>query len=139
MRGLASGGIEALTERYSVENLWKIAQGTGAKTAIQNLLRQAGVEASEESASYALNYLADKAARDPEARFSLAELAESAAGGALSGGFYGGVGLAAGRFGQRTAQATQQAQGTQQAQATQQVPGAQQAQAAQQVLSLIHI
>lgn len=99
-RGLAAGGIEALTEKYSVENFWKIAEGTGAKTAIKNLWRQAGVEASEESASYALNYLADKAARDPEATFSLSELAESAAGGALSGGFYGGVGLAVNRLGQ---------------------------------------
>jgi len=99
VRGLASGGIEALTEKYSIEGLWDIAKGTGAKTAVKNLLRQAGVEASEESASYALNYLTDKLARDPEAEFSLAELAESAAGGALSGGVYGGVGLAVNRLG----------------------------------------
>ena len=99
VRGLASGGIEALTEKYSIEGLLDIAKGTGAKTAVRNLLRQAGVEASEESASYALNYLTDKLARDPEAVFSLAELAESAAGGALSGGVYGGVGLALNRLG----------------------------------------
>ena len=105
VRGAVSGGIEALTEKYSVENFWKIAEGTGAKTAIKNLWRQAGVEASEESASYALNYLADKAARDPEATFSLSELAESAAGGALSGGFYGGVGLAVNRLGQSRTEA----------------------------------
>ncbi len=94
VRGLAAGGIEALTERFSIEGFWKAAQGVGAKTAIRNILRQAGVEASEESASYLLNYMADKAARDPEASFSVAELAEQAAGGALSGVFYGGVGTA---------------------------------------------
>lgn len=92
VRGGVSGGIEALTEKYSVESFWKIVQGAGAKTAAKNILRQMGVEASEESASYLLNYIADKAARDPNAEFSLAELANSAAVGALSGGFYGGVG-----------------------------------------------
>ena len=93
-RGTVSGGIEAATERYSVEGFWKIAQGTGAKTAAKNILRQMGVEASEESASYVLNYLADKAADDPNATFSLAELADSAAGGAFAGGIFGTAGTA---------------------------------------------
>ncbi len=45
-------------------------------------------------ASYVLNGIAEKAARDPNAGFSLAEWANSTAGGALSGVFYGGVGTA---------------------------------------------
>ena len=99
-RGAVSGGIELATERFSIDNFLQIAKGTGARAAVKNLLRQMGVEASEESASYALNYIADKAARDPHAEFSLAELADSAAGGAFSGGIYGGVGLAVNRLGQ---------------------------------------
>ena len=39
VRGLASGGIETLTEKYSIEGLWDIAKGTGAKTAVRNLLQ----------------------------------------------------------------------------------------------------
>ncbi len=91
-RGAVSGGIELATEKFSIDNFLEIAKGVGAKNAVKNILRQAGVEASEESASYILNYIADKAARDPNAEFSLAELANSAAGGALSGGIFGGVG-----------------------------------------------
>ena len=92
VRGAVSGGIELATEKFSIDNFLEIAKGVGAKNAVKNILRQAGVEASEESTSYLLNYIADKAARDPNAEFSLAELANSAAVGALSGGFYGGVG-----------------------------------------------
>ncbi|RKJ79169.1 hypothetical protein D7X33_08480 [Butyricicoccus sp. 1XD8-22] len=91
-RGAVSGGIELATEKFSVENFLQIAKGMGAKTAAKNILRQMGVEASEESASYVLNYIADKAARDPDAGFSFAELANAAAGGAFSGGVFGGVG-----------------------------------------------
>lgn len=91
-RGAVSGGIELATEKFSVENFLQIAKGMGAKTAAKNILRQMGVEASEESASYVLNYIADKAARDPNAGFSFAELANAAAGGAFSGGVFGGVG-----------------------------------------------
>ena len=43
--------------------------------------------------SYLANYLADVAAQDPEAEFSLQELARSAAGGALSGGVFGGAAM----------------------------------------------
>lgn len=47
---------------------------------------KAGVEAGEESLSYVMDYIADKAARDSNASFPLAELANSAAGGDLPGG-----------------------------------------------------
>lgn len=91
-RGLVSGGIEAATEKIPLDNLLDLVK-TGGRSAVRSLLRQVGTEATEESISYALNYFADKAAKDPEARFSLLELAEAAAGGGISGGVLGGGAL----------------------------------------------
>ena len=98
-RGLVSGGIEALTERFSIDSFLKTFHGTGAKTALKNVLRQMGVEASEEGASYILNYVADKAAKDKNATYSWAELAAQMGGGAISGGVFGGLGAVANRLG----------------------------------------
>ena len=97
VRGLAAGGIEAATEKIPLDNLIDLIK-TGGKSALKNLLKQAGVEAGEESLSYVMNYIADKAARDPEAEFSLSELASSAGGGAFSGLVFGGFGTAANRL-----------------------------------------
>ena len=96
-RGTISGLIEGTTERISLHHLFNLAgNGTGAKQALKNFLRQMGVEASEEGTSYALNYLADKAAKDPNATFSVQELLWNMA----VGGFTGGVmGAASGRVG----------------------------------------
>ena len=91
-RGLISGGIEGVTERIPVGNLLRIVRGSGGASFLANMARQAGIEATEESASYTLNYLADLAARDPNAQFSLQDLAESAAVGAISGAGFGGFG-----------------------------------------------
>ena len=52
---------------------------SGGVNAVKNILIQMGEEATEESASYFLNYVADLAANDPDAKFSLAELTQSAA------------------------------------------------------------
>ena len=92
-RGLVSGGIEAATEKIPLDTLLDVAR-TGGRGALRNILRQAGTEAGEESVSYLANFLADAAARDPEAAFSLSELAQAAAGGALSGGVFGAGGTA---------------------------------------------
>lgn len=89
-RGLVSGAIEGVTEKIPIGNLVRIARGTGGASWLRNMARQAGIEATEESASYALNYAADVAARDPEAEFSLQDLLEGAAVGALTGGALGG-------------------------------------------------
>lgn len=97
VRGLVAGGIEAATEKIPLDNLIDLIK-TGGKSALKNLLKQAGVEAGEESLSYVMNYIADKAARDPEAEFSLSELASSAGGGAFSGLVFGGFGTAANRL-----------------------------------------
>lgn len=90
-RGLISGGIEAATEKLPLDAMADILNkgGTGF---VKSILKQMGVEAGEESASYLLNFIADKAADDPQAEFSFAELARQAAGGAFSGLVFGAAG-----------------------------------------------
>lgn len=91
-RGLVSGGIEAFTEKIPMDHLFKMVKNGGGTSFLKAVGKQAGIEMGEESASYALNWLADKAAQDPNARFSLKELAENAAVGAISGGVFGAGG-----------------------------------------------
>ena len=95
-RGLISGGIEGLTERIPIGNLLKIVKGVGGASALANVAKQAGIEAGEESISYVLNHAADVAAQDPNAQFSLKDLLESAAVGAISGVGFGAAGSVAG-------------------------------------------
>lgn len=90
-RGLTSGAIEAATERLPLGQMSKILH-SGGVNAVKNILIQMGEEATEESASYFLNYIADLAANDPDAKFSLQELAQSAAGGAFGGLVFGTAG-----------------------------------------------
>lgn len=91
-RGLVSGGIEAFTEKIPMDSLLKLVKGGGGTNFIKAVAKQAGIEATEESASYTMNWLADKATRDPKAKFSLSDLAENAAIGAISGGVFGAGG-----------------------------------------------
>ncbi|WP_031475558.1 peptidoglycan DD-metalloendopeptidase family protein [Agathobaculum desmolans] len=98
-RGAAAGVIEAVSEKLPIDKLADLLK-TGGKGAVKNILRQMGVEAGEEGASYIINFAADYAAADPEARFSFAELAEAVLGGGVSGLFFGATGTAVGR--QRT-------------------------------------
>lgn len=95
-RGLTSGAIEAATERLPLGQMSKILH-SGGVNAVKNILIQMGEEATEESASYFLNYVADKAAQDPDAKFSLQELAQSAAGGAFGGLVFGAAGAVGSR------------------------------------------
>lgn len=97
-RGLTSGAIEAVTEKLPLEQMSKILH-SGGTNAVKNILRQMGSEATEESVSYFMNYVADLAVNDPDAKFSLQELAQSAAGGAFGGLVFG----AAGALGAKTA------------------------------------
>lgn len=109
-RGVVSGLIEAVTEKLPIDHLSNILH-SGGIVAVRNFLRQMGIEATEESASYVMNFAADWAANDPDAEFSFAELVEQALGGALSGGFYATVGTIGGRAlaGPQTAQETVEA------------------------------
>lgn len=95
-RGAVSGIIEGATEKIPISNLLSMVRSAGGSKFLANVARQAGIEATEESASYVLNYAADVAARDPSASFSLADLAENAAVGAVSGAAFGGLGDMAG-------------------------------------------
>lgn len=95
-RGLTSGAIEAAIERLPLGQMSKILH-SGGVNAVKNILIQMGEEATEESASYFLNYVADKAAQDPNAKFSLQELAQSAAGGAFGGLVFGAAGAVGSR------------------------------------------
>lgn len=95
-RGLTSGAIEAATERLPLGQMSKILH-SGGVNAVKNILIQMGEEATEESASYFMNYVADLAANDPDAKFSLAELTQSAAGGAFGGLVFGAAGAVGSR------------------------------------------
>lgn len=91
-RGLLSGGIEAGTNVFPVGHFAETVLGKTGNTALKNMGVQSLEEALQEGASYALNVGADKLARDPEAKFSLAELAENMLMGAASGAAFGAVG-----------------------------------------------
>lgn len=95
-RGLTSGAIEAATERLPLGQMSKILH-SGGVNAVKNILIQMGEEATEESESYFMNYVADLAANDPDAKFSLAELTQSAAGGAFGGLVFGTAGAVTSR------------------------------------------
>ena len=95
-RGLTSGAIEAATERLPLGQMSKILH-SGGVNAVKNILIQMGEEATEESASYFMNYVADLVANDPDAKFSLAELTQSAAGGAFGGLVFGTAGAVTSR------------------------------------------
>lgn len=97
MRGIVSGGIEAVTEKIPISSLLKMVKAGGGANLLKSMAKQAGIEATEESISYALNHAADVAAKDPEAKFSMNDLLESAAVGAISGGTFGGIGSVVGR------------------------------------------
>lgn len=92
VRGVVSGAIEGLTERIPIGSLLKIVKGGGGANFLANIAKQAGVEATEESASTVLNHLADLAAQDPTASLTLGEVMEAAAVGAISGAGFGAGG-----------------------------------------------
>lgn len=100
-RGIISGSIEAITEKLPIDTIADIVK-VGGKGALRNVLKQAGVEAGEETVSYLANRLMDAAAGDVTARelFSMDTVrgaGESALGGAISGGLFGAGGTAVNR------------------------------------------
>lgn len=97
-RGTVSGAIEAATEKMGVDNLFDVVR-TGGKGALVNILKQAGVEGTEEGFSYLFNWMADELAKDPNAVFTPAELLASIAGGAVSGLVFGAGGTTVNRLG----------------------------------------
>jgi hypothetical protein len=57
LRGHCDGVIEGVTEKMGIDNLFDLIK-TGGKTAVKNVLKQAGVEGTEEGFSYVFNLLA---------------------------------------------------------------------------------
>ncbi|MBQ4560233.1 MAG: hypothetical protein IJA54_07940 [Tyzzerella sp.] len=60
--GLVSGGIEALTEKMGLDNMWDILQNSGKaalRSTLVNILAQSGIEGVEEMTSEVLNTVAD--------------------------------------------------------------------------------
>lgn len=91
-RGALSGTIEALTEKVPLDNLLGFLKSDNL---LASYIKQILSEGGEETISYFANYLADLAAQDPNAEFSLAEALESFVGGAAGGALMGGFGVAA--------------------------------------------
>lgn len=87
-RGVTSGVIEGITEKMGLDSLFDVVK-TGGRTALKNVLKQAGVEGTEEGFSYVFNYVADKMAKDPNAQFNWQDLLKQIGSGAISGLAFG--------------------------------------------------
>lgn len=94
-RGTASGVIEVATEKMPLDNLMEVVRS--GKMGAKNFLKQMGIEATEEGVSYFMNYVADNAAKDPDAYFDPKEFALSMVEGGLSGLIFAGGGTALGK------------------------------------------
>lgn len=90
LRGLASGGVELLTEKIPLDNLAKILRGKSGQNGLKSILKQMGMEGVEEGAAYTANFLLDKAAQDPNAEWTVEEFLNNVAMGAVSGGAMAG-------------------------------------------------
>ena len=90
LRGLASGGVELLTEKIPLDNLAKILRGKSGQNGLKSVLKQMGIEGVEEGTAYTANFLLDKIAQDPNAEWTVEEFLKNAAIGAVSGGAMAG-------------------------------------------------
>lgn len=96
-RGLATGLIEAATERVPLGNLTKIAKG-GGKSFARNMLTQALEEVATEELSEVGNYAADRAFGDPNASLTAQDLKDTAVISLLTSlGMGAGAGIVGGR------------------------------------------
>lgn len=75
-----TAGIEAATEKVPLDNLIKVSKGGGAKSLIKNILRQAGIEATEEELSLIGTTLADAAIMQEKSEYNLSVAAYMASG-----------------------------------------------------------
>lgn len=77
---VTTAGIEAATEKVPLDNLIKVSKGGGAKSLIKNILRQAGMEATEEELSLIGTTLADAAIMQEKSEYNLSVAAYMASG-----------------------------------------------------------
>lgn len=103
-QALAVGGLagffEAFFERFSIENFIKMSSPAANGSAIMNLLRQMGIEASEELGTEVADIVSEYLVMGDISQYKDAtpgeiaqQIALAALGGALSGGVMGGTGL----------------------------------------------
>lgn len=103
-QALAVGGLagffEAFFERFSIENFIKMSSPAAKGSAIMNLLRQMGIEASEELGTEIADIASEYLVMGDISQYKDAtpgeiaqQIALAALGGALSGGVMGGTGL----------------------------------------------
>ena len=114
LTGLAQGAAELIFEKFSIDQLLKPKNVQSVRRLLQETLKQAGVEASEEGATEIANILTDAAIMGESSNFSISvenykaqgmsesearkqayldmigQVGWAAAGGALSGGVMGG-------------------------------------------------
>lgn len=101
VRGAISGGIEYGTEKVPLQSITNVFRGTagrGIRNTLKNVAKSGVENALQEGASYGLNYAADSAAGDPNARFNAAELGKQVAMGGLTGMLMTGAGSAFSRI-----------------------------------------
>lgn len=77
---VTTAGIEAATEKVPLDNLIKVSKGGGAKPLIKNILRQAGIEATEEELSLIGTTLADAAIMQEKSEYNLSVAAYMVSG-----------------------------------------------------------
>lgn len=118
--GLAAGAMETVMEKLSIDNLFKLKTPEAAKDVVLNILKQAGAEGTEEGLTTLANTIADHIIMGDKSELNAAKRAYMAegysadkaegmalkdwglglltdiAGGALSGGVFGGVKSGAG-------------------------------------------
>ena len=103
-QALAVGGLagffEAFFERFSIENFIKMSSPAAKGSAIMNLLKQMGIEASEEFGTEIADIVSEYLVMGDISQYKDAtpgeiaqQIALAALGGALSGGVMGGTGL----------------------------------------------
>lgn len=112
-RALASGLIEAGTEKIGLDTLTDVVKGSSKSAvknviknglekaagaaggeAVANMLSEMTAEGLEEVVGYMANYAVDKVSKEPDAEFSWSELLQNFAAGALAGGILGAGGTA---------------------------------------------
>lgn len=112
-QALAVGGwaalFEALFEKVSIENFVKMSSPAAKGAVVKNILKQMGIEASEESATEIADIISESWIMGENSQYrdkSAAELAfqvfMSGLGGAVSGGVMGGFGQASNYLGARS-------------------------------------
>ena len=71
--GVISGGLEVLTEKYSVENILKVAKGNplNFKNTLKEMLKQGAIEVSEEEINFLASTLAEAAIMQDKSSYNL--------------------------------------------------------------------